>query len=219
MKQVPSSNDYSILRKIQIPHTHTQPKESNITLGRTTSYESSQFCKSFNIMAFRRASTKEDINNTLQTKNLSSTQETLTLINLNFIKQSQLYLSPSSYIEMNQLQTKVWKSLQKQTLQKVYSIDIIVLLKNQNEYEFKFDISKLSCFLMVKELSNLISQAYMDRINQTNLKRSFFFPYLSILVGRVKTQKLDGNMRLFELVHILLNGQNTLILQESTQSL
>ncbi|CAD8204430.1 unnamed protein product [Paramecium pentaurelia] len=212
MKQVPSSNDYSILRKIQIPHTHTQPKESNITLGRTTSYESSQFCKSFNIMAFRRASTKEDINNTLQAKNLPSTQETLTLINLNFI-------NPSSYIEMNQLQTKVWKSLQKQTLQKVYSIDIIVLLKNQNEYEFKFDISKLSCFLMVKELSNLISQAYLDRINQTILKRSFFFPYLSILVGRVKTQKLDGNMRLFELVHILLNGQNTLILQESTQSL
>ena len=35
---------------------------------------------------------------------------------------------------------------------------------------------------------------------------NILFPYLSIWVGRVKTQKLDGNMRLFELVNILLNG-------------
>ncbi|CAD8119868.1 unnamed protein product [Paramecium sonneborni] len=210
MKQVPSTSDYSILRKVQILHTHTQPKESNITLGRTTSYESTQFCKSFDIMAFRRASTKEDINNTLQGKNSISNQETLAISNLNFI-------NPSSYIEMDPLQTKVWKSLQKQSLQKVYSIDIIVL-QNQNEYEFKFDISKLSCFLLVRELSNLISQAFQDRINnQPRQKMNFLFPFLSILVGRVKTQKLDGNMRLFELVNILLNGQKTLILQESNQ--
>ncbi|CAK92307.1 unnamed protein product (macronuclear) [Paramecium tetraurelia] len=221
MKQVSSTTDYSILRQIQIHHSHTQPKESDITLGRTTSYESSQFCRNFNIMAFRRASTKEDINSAMQGKNQAYAQETIAISNLNFIKQSQfhLHLSPSSQIEMNQLQTKVWKSLQKQMLQKVYSIDIIVLLQNQNEYEFKFDISKLSCFLMVKELSNLISQAYWDRINKTNQKRKFLHPYLSILVGRVKTQKLDGNMRLFELIHILLNGQKTLILQESPQPL
>lgn len=37
-------------------------RDSTYTLGRTTSYESSQFCKSFDIMSFRRASTKEDIN-------------------------------------------------------------------------------------------------------------------------------------------------------------
>ncbi|CAD8182621.1 unnamed protein product [Paramecium octaurelia] len=118
MKQVSSTNDYSILRKIQIHHSHTQPKESDITLGRTTSYESSQFCKSFNIMAFRRASTKEDINSTIQRKNQACTQEKLAISNLNFIKQSQfhLYFSPSSQIEMNPLQTKVWKSLQKQML-------------------------------------------------------------------------------------------------------
>ncbi|CAD8209184.1 unnamed protein product [Paramecium octaurelia] len=210
MKQVPSTSEYSILRKVQNLHTHTQPKESNFTLGRTTSYESGQFCKSFDIMAFRRASTKEDINNTLQGKNQASTLETHAISNLNSI-------NPSSHIEMDQLQTKVWKSLQKQSLQKVYMIDIIVLLQNQNEYEFKFDISKLSCFLMVKDLSNLISQAYWDKMNKSHLK--FALPYLSILVGKVKTQKLDGNMRLFELVHILLNGQKTLILSESTQQI
>ncbi|CAD8201316.1 unnamed protein product [Paramecium pentaurelia] len=208
MKQVPSTNDYSILRKVQILHTHTQ--QSNFTLGRTTSYESNQFCKSFDIMSFRRASTKDDINNTLQGKNSISSQETLTICNLN-------YINPSSYIEMDQLQTKVWKSLQKQQLQKIYLIDIIVLLRNQNEYEFKFDISKLSCFLMVRDLSNLILQAYYYRINQSH--QNFVLPYLSILVGKVKTQKLDGNMRLFELIHILLNGQRTLILQESTQQI
>ncbi|CAK67109.1 unnamed protein product (macronuclear) [Paramecium tetraurelia] len=218
MKQVPSASEYSILRKVQNLHTHTQPKESNLTLGRTTSYESGQFCKSFDIMAFRRASTKEDINNALQGKNQGSPIETHAISNLNSI-------NPSSHIEMDQLQTKVWKSLQKQSLvfdcniikQKAYLIDIIVLLQNQNEYEFKFDISQLSCFLMVKDLSNIISQAYWDRVNKSHLK--FALPYLSILVGKVKTQKLDGNMRLFELVHILLNGQKTLILSESTQQI
>ena len=37
-------------------------------------------------------------------------------------------------------------------------------------------------------------------------------PHLYILVGVIKTQKLDGDMRIFELLNILLNGKKTLIL-------
>ncbi|CAD8190003.1 unnamed protein product [Paramecium pentaurelia] len=203
MKQVVATKDYSILRKVEMLHSHAQPKDSNFTLGRTTSYESSQFCRSLDIMVYRRASTKDEINYQSLSKNSSQNDERLGICNINQI-------NPTLHIEMDELQTKVWRSLKKQQLQSVYSVDIIVL-KNQSEFEFTFDISMLSCFLRVRELSFLINETYANQNNRTKLQ----IPYLSILIGRVKTQKLDGNMRLFELAHILINGQRTLILQES----
>ncbi|CAK64439.1 unnamed protein product (macronuclear) [Paramecium tetraurelia] len=203
MKQVVATNEYSILRKVQMLHSHAQPKDSNFTLGRTTSYESSQFCRSLDIMVYRRASTKDEINYHSQSKNPSYRDDKLVIGNI-------AWINPTLYIEMDELQTKVWRSLKRQQLESVYSVDIIVL-KNQSEFEFSFDISMLSCFLRVRELSVLINENYANRSNRAKLQ----VPYLSILIGRVKTQKLDGNMRLFELAHILLNGQRTLILQES----
>ncbi|CAD8208836.1 unnamed protein product [Paramecium octaurelia] len=200
MKQVVASNEYCTMKKVQMLHSHAQTKDSNLTLGRTTSYESSQFCRNLDIMIYRRASTKEEVNNQTIFKHLQNYDEKLAISNINWI-------NPSLYIEMNELQTKVWRSLRKQQLQSVYSVEIIVL-KNQGEFEFTFDISHLSCFLRVRELGILINETCADRVK---LK----LPYLSILIGRVKTQKLDGNMRLFELAHILINGQRTLILQES----
>ncbi|CAD8195063.1 unnamed protein product [Paramecium pentaurelia] len=203
-----ATNEYSILRKVQMLHSHAQPKDSNLTLGRITSYESNQFCRNLNIMIYRRASTKDEVNYQSLSKNLQYYDEKLAISNINQIMQLLIKnRSPTLYIEMDELQNKVWRSLRKQQLQSVYSVEIIVL-KNQCEFEFTFDISNLSCFLSVRELSILINETYTDRVK---LK----IPYLSILIGRVKTQKLDGNMRLFELAHILINGQRTLILQES----
>ncbi|CAD8124139.1 unnamed protein product [Paramecium sonneborni] len=204
MKQVVATNEYSILRKVQMLHSHAPAKDSNFTLGRTTSYESSQFCRNFDIMVYRRASTKDEVNSQTSSKNLYNHDDKLAISNINQI-------NPTLYIEMDELQTKVWRSLKKQQLQQVYSVGIIVL-KNQSEFEFSFDISLLSCFLRVRELSILINETYADQNNRMKLQ----IPYLSILIGRVKTQKLDGNMRLFELAHILINGQRTLILQESS---
>ncbi|CAD8118422.1 unnamed protein product [Paramecium sonneborni] len=206
MKQVAPKNEYSILKKVKILHSHGQTKDSNLPLTRTTSYESNQFYRSLDIMSNRRASTKDEVNYCSVNKNyLNNDDEQLTISNI-------IQINPTLYIEMDELQIKVWRSLKKQQLQQVYSVAIIVL-KNQNEFEFSYDISMLSCFLRVKELSILINETYAD---QNNNQKKLQIPYLSILIGRVKTQKLDANMRLFELVHILINGQKTLILQESS---
>ncbi|CAK62667.1 unnamed protein product (macronuclear) [Paramecium tetraurelia] len=208
MKQVVASNEYYTMKKVQMLHSHAQTKDSSLTLGRTTSYESSQFCRNLDMMIYRRASTKEEVNNSAISKHLQNQDEKLAISNINWIKQLPIQnRSPSLYIEMNELQTKVWRALRKQQLQSVYSVEIIVL-KNQSEFEFTFDISHLSCFLRVRELGILINETCADRVKLKS-------PYLSILIGRVKTQKLDGNMKLFELAHILINGQRTLILQES----
>lgn len=84
-----------------------------------------------------------------------------------------------------------------------------------SEFEFKFDISQLSCFWTVRQLAEQISKIYTQQKSEGTPHSSYQElrnPYLSILVGKIKTEKLDSEMRLFELLHLVLNGKQTLVL-------
>ncbi|CAD8078307.1 unnamed protein product [Paramecium sonneborni] len=211
-------SDQQTLKKVSMNHNHTHFESETSDIERTTSFESSQLGRIIDIVSYRRTSTSSKGDNNQsprqQRKNSFVTFESNDIsISVSQIK----YINdPSQYLKMNDLQVRVWKALTKCTnsqLESVFLIDIIVL-HNDTEFEFKFDLSQLSCFMTVKELREQIHIIFTEQKNQ-----KIQDPQLYILIGIIKTQKLDGEIRLFELLNILLNGKKTLILQSSCHNI
>ncbi|CAK82439.1 unnamed protein product (macronuclear) [Paramecium tetraurelia] len=214
-----------ILKKVSMNHNHTHLESETSDVERTTSFESSQLGRIIDISSFRKTSTSSKGDNnqsprqqrrnsfvTFESNDVSISVSQIKSIHEQFINQT---FSPSQYLKMNDLQVRVWKALSKFTkaqLESVFLIDIIVL-HNDTEFEFKFDLSQLSCFMTMKELREQIHLIFSEQKNQ-----KIQDPQLYILIGVIKTQKLDGDIRLFELLNILLNGKKTLILQSSCQN-
>ncbi|CAD8175312.1 unnamed protein product [Paramecium octaurelia] len=209
------SNGLLQLKKVSMNHNQVnQDSEFLWDIERTTSYESSQFRRSFDITSYRRTSTSSKGDNSispnLQRRNsfvtFESNDPSLSISQIKNVK------DPTKHIYMSELQLKIWKSLSKcsnSQLESAFIIDIIVICQGQ-EYEFKFDFSKLSCFMTIQELSEQIHLIFFEQRSQKLLD-----PQLHILIGIIKTQRLDGQIRLFELLNLLLNGKKTLILQQS----
>ncbi|CAD8069358.1 unnamed protein product [Paramecium sonneborni] len=122
--------------------------------------------------------------------------------------------NPNLHLGMNLLQQKIWERIQKCTQQQIdqYSNVPIIVLKPDYEYEFNFSISKFSCFNTIRQLTECLAKQFYELTNN-HLDE----PFLSILVGKIKTQRLDGDMRLFELLNIIVNGRKLLVLQSSNQ--
>ncbi|CAD8163481.1 unnamed protein product [Paramecium octaurelia] len=206
-----------ILKKVSMNHNHTHLESETSDVERTTSFESSQLGRIIDISSFRKTSTSSKGDNNQsprqQRRNSFVTFESNDVsISVSQIKSIH---DPQQYLKMNDLQVRVWKALSKFTnaqLESVFLIDIIVL-HNDTEFEFKFDLSQLSCFMTMKELREQIHLIFSEQKNQ-----KIQDPQLYILIGVIKTQKLDGDIRLFELLNILLNGKKTLILQSSCQN-
>ncbi|CAD8159447.1 unnamed protein product [Paramecium pentaurelia] len=203
-----------ILKKVSMNHNHTHLESETSDVERTTSFESSQLGRIIDISSFRKTSTSSKGDNNLsprqQRRNSFVTFESNDVSKS--VSQIKTINDPSQYLKMNDLQIRVWKAVNKFTnaqLESVFLIDIIVLY-NDTEFEFKFDLSQLSCFMTMKELREQIHLIFYEQKNQ-----KIQDPQLYILIGVIKTQKLDGEIRLFELLNILLNGKKTLILQSS----
>ncbi|CAK62450.1 unnamed protein product (macronuclear) [Paramecium tetraurelia] len=122
--------------------------------------------------------------------------------------------NPNLHLGMNLLQLKIWERIQKCNQQQIdeYSNVAIIVLKPDYEYEFNFSISKFSCFNTIKQLSEYLAKQFHDLT-----KNKLDEPYLSMLIGKIKTQRLDGDMRLFELLNIIMNGRKLLVLQSQIQ--
>ncbi|CAD8077595.1 unnamed protein product [Paramecium sonneborni] len=216
ISQIQSSkmSQQPILKQVSMNHNHTNFESETSDVERTTSFESSQLGRIIDISSYRRTSTSSKGDNnqsprqqrrnsfvTFESNNTSTSLSQIKFIN-----------DPFQYLKMNDLQKRVWKALSKCTntqLESVFLIDIIVL-HNDTEFEFKFDLSQLSCFMTIKELREQINIIFSEQKNQ-----KIQDPQLYILIGVIKTQKLDGDIRLFELLNILLYGKKTLILQSS----
>ncbi|CAD8156168.1 unnamed protein product [Paramecium pentaurelia] len=206
-----------ILKKLSMNHNHTHMESEISDIERTISFESIQLGRITDNKSFRRSSisSKGDNNQSprQQRKNSFITFESNDLsISVSHIKSIH---NPLQYLKMNDLQIRIWKALTKFTnaqLESVFLIDIIVL-HHDTEFEFKFDLSQLSCFMTIKELREQIYLIFYEQKNQ-----KIQDPQLYILIGVIKTQKLDSDIRLFELLNILLNGKKTLILQSSCQN-
>ncbi|CAD8073678.1 unnamed protein product [Paramecium primaurelia] len=203
-----------ILKKVSMNHNHTHLESETSDVERTTSFESSQLGRIIDISSFRKTSTSSKGDNNQsprqQRRNSFVTFESNDVSKS--VSQIKTINDPSQYLKMNDLQIRVWKAVNKFTnaqLESVFLIDIIVL-HNDTEFEFKFDLSQLSCFMTMKELREQIHLIFYEQKNQ-----KIQDPQLYILIGVIKTQKLDGEIRLFELLNILLNGKKTLILQSS----
>ncbi|CAD8151245.1 unnamed protein product [Paramecium pentaurelia] len=122
--------------------------------------------------------------------------------------------NPNLHLGMNLLQQKIWERIQKCSQQQIdeYSNIAIIVLKPDYEYEFNFSISKFSCFNTIKQLTESLAKQFHNLTNN-NLDE----PFLSMLIGKIKTQRLDGDMRLFELLNIIMNGRKLLVLQSLIQ--
>ncbi|CAD8051633.1 unnamed protein product [Paramecium primaurelia] len=122
--------------------------------------------------------------------------------------------NPNLHLGMNLLQQKIWERIQKCSQQQIdeYSNILIIVLKPDYEYEFNFSISKFSCFNTIKQLTECLAKQFHNLTNN-NLDD----PFLSMLIGKIKTQRLDGDMRLFELLNIIMNGRKLLVLQSLIQ--
>ncbi|CAD8091340.1 unnamed protein product [Paramecium sonneborni] len=212
-------NELLQLKKVSMNHNQVN-KDSGVfwDIERTTSYETSQFRRSMDLTSYRRTSTsskgENSISPNLQRRNSFVTFESNDLrLSIREIKNID---DPKKHICMTELQYKIWRTVtkcQKSQLEQTYIIDIIVISQGQ-EYEFKFDLSKLSCFMTIKELCEQIHLIFIEQRNQ-----KLQDPQLHILIGIIKTQRLDGDIRLFELINLLLNGQKTLILQQGVHNL
>ncbi|CAD8065590.1 unnamed protein product [Paramecium sonneborni] len=185
-----SFKDYSILKKVQSLSRHDDAEVDKLSILKQ---------KSFDLTTRRNSSilTQEFFNQSGQ------------------IQRITIIKNPNQYIEMNSLQQKIWERIQKysQKLIDDQSNLQIIVLKPDQEYEFVFNISKLSCFSKIKQLTNSLSSHFYSL---TNVQLQD--PYLSMLIGKIKTQKLDNEMRLFELLNIIMNGKKLLVLQSNIYS-
>ncbi|CAD8157533.1 unnamed protein product [Paramecium pentaurelia] len=174
--------DYSILKKVQSLSRHDDADKDKIFMLKQ---------KSFDLTTRRNSSnlTQDFANESILIHRITNIQ------------------NPNKYIGMNLLQQKIWERIQK--FQQKYIDDqsnlIIIVLKPDQEYEFMYNISKLSCFSKIKYLTNSLTNHFYELTK--------IYPYLSMLIGKIKTQKLDNDMRLFELLNIIMNGKRQLVLQ------
>ncbi|CAD8071557.1 unnamed protein product [Paramecium sonneborni] len=185
-----SFKDYSILKKVQSVSKHDDVEIDNIFILKQ---------KSFDLTTRRNSSilTQELINESSQIHRITNIK------------------NPNKYIGMDLLQQKIWERIQKCSQKYIddQSNLQIIVLKPDQEYEFVFNISKLSCFSKIKQLTNNL-QSHFYSLTKIQLQD----PYLSMLIGKIKTQKLDNEMRLFELLNIIMNGKQLLVLQSNIYS-
>ncbi|CAD8147958.1 unnamed protein product [Paramecium pentaurelia] len=131
-----------------------------------------------------------------------------------FIENIKRMQNPNIYLEMNLLQKKIWERIQKSSQQQIdeFSNIVIIVLKPDYEYEFNFSISQFSCFNTIKQLTKCLAEQFYNLTNNYLNE-----PFLSMLIGKIKTQRLDRDMRLFELLNIIMNGRKILVLQNLIQ--
>ncbi|CAD8159897.1 unnamed protein product [Paramecium octaurelia] len=185
-----SFKDYSILKKVQSFSRHDDAEKEKIQMMKQKSLD-------------------------LTTRRSSSNLTQDFAIESILIHRITNIQSPSQYIGMNLLQQKIWERIQKFSQKYIddQSNLIIIVLKPDQEFEFMYNISNLSCFSKIKQLTNSLTNHFYQ-LTQIQLQD----PYLSMLIGKIKTQKLDNEMRLFELLNIIMNGKRMLVLQSQIYS-
>ncbi|CAK66832.1 unnamed protein product (macronuclear) [Paramecium tetraurelia] len=180
-----SFKDYSILKKVQSLSRHDDTDTDKTSLLKQKSFD-------------------------LTTRRNSSILAQALVYESSQIHRITYIQDPNQYIGMNLLQQKIWERIQKCSQKYIddQSNLSIIVLKPDQEYEFVFNISKMSCFSKIKQLTKSLSSHFYG-LTKIQLQD----PYLSMLIGKIKTQKLDNDMRLFELLNIIMNGKKLLVLQ------
>ncbi|CAK71490.1 unnamed protein product (macronuclear) [Paramecium tetraurelia] len=179
--------DYSILKKVQSFSRHDDAEKEKVYMLKQKSFD-------------------------LTTRRSSSNLTQDFAIESILIHRITNIQNPIQYIRMNLLQQKIWERIQKFSQKYIddQSNLIIIVLKPDQEFEFRYNISNLSCFSKIKQLTNSLTNHFYQLTQ--------IYPYLSMLIGKIKTQKLDNEMRLFELLNIIMNGKRMLVLQSQMYS-